>query len=171
MALIRDQRKEGFDMLYANYADALYGVILKSVQDTAQAEDLMQEVFIKIWRSIDKYDPARSRLYTWMIRIARNACIDHLRSPGNKNLRNTREKTEDIQHLPCLKDREIDYGLMDVIGRMEPKYRDVIHTIFYHNYSHAEAAEVLGLPLGTLKTRVRMALLMLRSSLQPLPYE
>lgn len=171
VALIKSQRKEGFDLLYANYADAFYNVILRSVKDAALSEDIMQEVFVKIWRNIDKYDPDRARLYTWMIRIVRNACVDHLRSPGHRQQQNVQEQADDVHHLAALKDREIDYGLMDVIARLEPKYRDVINTVFYHNYSHAEAAEVLGLPLGTLKSRVRMALLMLKSSLQPTLHE
>ncbi|MBS1595254.1 MAG: sigma-70 family RNA polymerase sigma factor [Bacteroidetes bacterium] len=164
--LIKRQRKEGYDLLYNLYANAIYTVICRSVTDTAVAEDLLQEVFVKIWRNIDKYDSDKGRLYTWLVRLTRNVCIDHLRSCEHRNAQATRENTDDIREMADKKDREIDYGMMAVIARMEPKYREVIDMVFYHNYSHIEAAEVLGLPLGTLKSRVRMALIMLKSSLQ-----
>ncbi len=165
VSLIQSQRKEGFDLLYSNYSSAFYTVILRSITDPAVAEDKLQEAFVKIWRNIDKYDPEKGRLYTWMIRIVRNVCVDHLRSPDHKQQQATQEKVDNILTIPALKDREVDYGLMSLIGRLEPKYKEVIDMVFYHNYSHAEAAEVLGLPLGTVKTRVRMALIMLKSSL------
>ncbi|MBS1685816.1 MAG: sigma-70 family RNA polymerase sigma factor [Bacteroidetes bacterium] len=166
ITLVKSHSKEGFDLLYSSYAPAFYAVIFRTVKESALAEDLLQEVFVKIWRNIDKYDPGKSKLFTWMIRIAKNAAIDHMRTAAHKNLQATQDKVEDLEEMLKHKDREVDYGLLSVIERMEPKYKEAISTVFYDNYSHAEAADVLGLPLGTLKSRIRTALVMLRASLQ-----
>ena len=165
VTLIKSQTKEGFDILYENYSSSFYGVIVKTITDPVIAEDILQEVFVKIWRNIDKYDADKARLFTWMLRITRNSCIDYMRSPECRNQRGTLGIENETYDMP-VRTREVDYGLMSIVARMEPKYREVIDTVFYNSYSHSEAAELLGLPLGTLKSRARTALLILKSSLQ-----
>ena len=171
ITLMKAQSKEGFDVLYTNDSNAFYAIILRNIKDPLIAEDLLQEAFIKIWRNIEKYDPAKARLFTWMICIVRNSCIDYLRSPGHRAHQSVKDEPDDTNAVSQTRDREVDYGLLAVVDRMEPKYRDVIHTIFYHSYTHGEAAEALGIPLGTLKSRVKTALVMLKSSLLLSVYE
>lgn len=164
--LIREESKEGFDKLYDNYSSTFYGVICRSVADKIVAEDLLQEVFVKIWKNINKYDSRKGRLYTWMLQITRNTCIDYVRSSEHKNNQRITSNEEDAHHLPAVKTEEMDLGLKELVRKLEPKHREVIDKIFFGCYTYDEAAKQLDIPLGTLKTRARNALLILRSSLQ-----
>src|SRR6186997_886444 len=78
--LLKQRTQTAFSYLYDNYSPALYGVIVSIVQDRELANDVLQEVFIKVWRQIDQYNPEKGKLYTWLINICRNASIDTLRS-------------------------------------------------------------------------------------------
>jgi len=164
--LIKSQTKEGFEKLYDNYSATFYGVICRTVADKSIAEDLLQEVFVKIWRNIDKYDTGKGKLYTWMLQITRNTCLDYLRSPQYKNKQHTGPNEKDVKNVPEMRTEEVDLGLKTLIKNLDPKYKEVIDTIFFDSYTHKEAAKQLGIPLGTLKTRARSALLILRTSLQ-----
>src|SRR3569833_137601 len=84
VSLLQLKNREAFSLLYDSYSEAIYGVICRMVTDKAAAEDLLQDVFVKIWRKIESYDAARGTLFTWMINIARNICIDYLRSKQYK---------------------------------------------------------------------------------------
>ena len=79
LELLRRQDRKAFNYLYDNYSDALYGVILKVVRTEETAQDLLQEIFVKIWKNIAQYDSSKGRLFTWMLNIARNTSIDYLR--------------------------------------------------------------------------------------------
>src|SRR5476649_2115117 len=80
--LLKQQSREAFNYLYKQYSAVLYGVVNKVVYDEQTAQDVLQDVFVKIWTNIDQYDAKKGRIYTWMINIARNAAIDKLRSKG-----------------------------------------------------------------------------------------
>ena len=87
LLLKKDDRS--FTLLYDNYSKSLYGVIFTLIKDREEAEDVLQEVFVKIWKNIDSYNESKGRLYTWMLNIARNTSIDKLRSKGfNNNQKN-----------------------------------------------------------------------------------
>ena len=77
--MLRLQDRKAFSYLYDNYSDALYGVVLKLVRTEETAQDLLQEIFVKIWKNIAQYDVGKGRLFTWMLNIARNTSIDYLR--------------------------------------------------------------------------------------------
>src|SRR5258705_3632734 len=96
VALLKERLQSAFNYLYDNYSGALYGVIVSIIQDKELSNDVLQEVFIKIWRQIEQYDPAKGRLFTWMINICRNASIDTLRSKGYHEQKQNRELTESV---------------------------------------------------------------------------
>src|SRR5688572_5036807 len=91
---LRQQSEKAFDYLYENYSSALYTVILTIVKEPQSAADVLQEVFIKIWRQIGLYDDTKGRLFTWMMRISRNAAIDIIRSKDFKNNNQNLELSE-----------------------------------------------------------------------------
>jgi RNA polymerase sigma-70 factor (ECF subfamily) len=80
--MLKSKSERGFDLLYDKYSGALYSILMKIVRRTDVADDLLQDVFLKIWKYIDGFDPARGTLFTWMLNIARNHAIDYLRSSG-----------------------------------------------------------------------------------------
>jgi RNA polymerase sigma factor (sigma-70 family) len=151
--------------LYDMYSGALLGVISRIIQQQEVAEDLLQETFIKIWNSADSYDSSKGRLFTWMINLARNLSIDKLRS---KDFRNS-NKNQDIENNVDFIDsqRKITFnadtlGLRDMVNALKPEFNDVLNMVYFKGYTHVEAAEELNLPLGTVKTRIRMAIMELR---------
>lgn len=151
--------------LYDMYSGALMGVISRIIPQTEVAEDLLQETFIKIWNSGDGYDPEKGRLFTWIMNIARNQAIDKVRS---KDFRNT-GKNQDIENNVDFIDAQNEvsfnadtFGIKDMVSGLKPEFNTVLDMVYFKGYTHVEAAEELGLPLGTIKTRVRMAIMELR---------
>src|SRR4249919_3932947 len=94
--LLKQRTQNSFNYLYDNYSGALYNVILSILQDKELSNDVLQEVFIKIWRQIDQYDPEKGRLFTWLVNISRNASIDTLRSKSYHLQQQNRELTENV---------------------------------------------------------------------------
>lgn len=151
--------------LYDMYSGALLGVISRIIPQIEVAEDILQETFIKIWNSADSYDSTKGRLFTWMMNIARNLSIDKLRSKDFKNS----EKNQDIENNVDFIDaqKKVTFnadllGLKELVTALKPEYNDVVQMIYFKGYTHVEAAEELNLPLGTVKTRIRKAILELR---------
>ena len=151
--------------LYDMYSAALLGVISRIVQPIELAEDLLQETFIKIWNSGESYDSSKGRLFTWMMNIARNLAIDKLRSKDFKNS----NKNQDIENNVDFIDQQkkVSYnadtlGLKEMVTTLKPDFKNVLDMVYFKGYTHVETAEELNLPLGTVKTRVRMAILELR---------
>ncbi|MET3115242.1 RNA polymerase sigma factor (sigma-70 family) [Pedobacter sp. CG_S7] len=151
--------------LYNMYSGALFGVISRIIHQTGVAEDLLQETFIKIWNSAESYDSSKGRLFTWMMNIARNLSIDKLRSKDFKNS----NKNQDIENNVVLIDaqREVTFnadllGLKELVTSLKPELNNILNMVYFNGYTHVEAAEELNIPLGTVKTRIRMAIMELR---------
>ena len=153
--------------LYDMYSGALLGVISRIVIQTEVAEDLLQETFVKIWNSAASYDSSKGRLFTWMMNVARNLSIDKLRSKDFKNS----VKNQDIENNVDFIDEQKrvtfnadTLGLKELVTQLKPEFKDVLNMIYFKGYTHVETAEELNLPLGTVKTRIRMAILELRKN-------
>ena len=167
IGLIKERSSEGFNLLYKNYSDALYGVINRIVLNTASAEDLLQDTFVKIWKNIDSYNECKGTFFTWMLNIARHTSIDHLRTKQYKNQKNT--GSDEILVYDTSNNKtaaNIDViGLRSTVDKMEDKYKEVINIIYFYGYTYEETAKILDLPVGTVKTRARKALSLLRNTL------
>ncbi len=161
------KRKDTIAMqfLYNNYAASLLGVIARVVQHTEVAEDILQETFVKIWNAGQSYDQTKGRLFTWMMNIARNLAIDKLRSKEFKNTNKNQDIENNVNFVEEQKkvifNPEV-LGLKDMVSNLKPEFKNVLEMVYFKGYTHVEAAEELNLPLGTVKTRVRMAIIELR---------
>lgn len=169
--LVKSKSEKDFCIFYDKYSCALFGILFKIVRRNDVAEDLLQEVFVKIWRSIDSFDPSRGSLFTWMLNIARNQAIDYLRSNSFKMQR------MNIGIDSCLhfENKGIDaIGACDLefddvknkIMLLETKYAAVIDLIFFYGWTHGQTAKLLNLPIGTVKTRARKGIGMLKAIYQ-----
>ena len=162
--LIRLRSREGFDLLYREYAHVIYGMSIRLVQDESIAEDIVQETFVKAWKNIDQFSANRASFTTWILNIARYTAIDYLRSKQYKQRQ--RNLTLDNSELPANKSSmgvdADNIGLKNMVAKMEPKYREVIDLIYFSGYTQEEAANILQIPVGTVKTRTRFALGQLR---------
>jgi len=150
-----------FSYLYDNYAPALNGIIFKIVNNRQCSEDVLQEVFIKIWEGIHTYDSSKGRLFTWMHSLAVNKSIDFIRSRGFKNQRKTL-----FSNYNTSADIGVHYrhDIFDAIGinrkvaKLKPVSLKLINMAYYEGLSHSEISEQLSMPLGTVKTRMRTAI-------------
>ena len=140
-------------------------MILQLVPDPETARDVLQEVFMTVWQQIEKYDEKKGRLFTWLFRITRNTAINKLRSKTYKS--QLKNETLDIyvnstESNHPLTDRVNLIGLREQVHRLRKEYTDVIELSFYNGLTQEEVAKTLNIPLGTVKTRLRSALLELR---------
>ena len=169
VSLLKSRDQKAFNYLYDNYSGALYSIILQVLNDTELANDVLQEVFINIWRKIEIYDPAKGRLFTWMLNIARNASIDTLRSKGFQNTQKNQSLPEyvDLNKPGQTTELNIDnIGLKKLLEKLRDEYRVLIDLAYFKGYTHEEIAELEKIPLGTVKTRIRNALIQLRGYLK-----
>jgi len=167
VTLLKKRLQSAFNYLYDNYSGALYGVILSIVQDKELANDVLQEVFIKIWRQIDQYDAEKGRLFTWMINISRNASIDTLRSKNYHNQKQNRELTENVYSAAGTINMETDrIGLRKLITGLKEEHKVLVELAYFEGYTQDEISKLLKIPLGTVKTRLRTALVQLRDLLK-----
>ncbi len=154
--------------LYDHYSSALFGVIARIVRSENIAEEVLQDVFVKIWDRIGSYDPSKGRLFTWMMNIARNQAIDKTRSKEISK----EKKTAGIENSVSKIDRE-DFveqqiegiGLRDVLKTLPAEQKFVVEGLYFKGYSQSEFSEEFNIPLGTVKTRLRLAMQSLRTTL------
>jgi RNA polymerase sigma-70 factor (ECF subfamily) len=154
--------QQAFQWLYDQYSPALYGVVLRIVRDDDQAQDLLQDIFVKIWKNLESYDATKGRLFTWMLNVSRNTAIDALRSrktqPSNE-IRTDEDSVHIVDRQHNTEQPNPDHiGLQDVVKQLRPDRKELIDLVYFGGYTHEEAAEELNLPLGTVKTRIRAAL-------------
>lgn len=162
--LLKQRDQTAYSYLYDNYSAALLSVIHNIVAEVELANDVLQEVFIKIWRQIESYDDTKGRLFTWMLNISRNASIDTVRSKGYQNSQQNQELTEVKQEAAGSTQLPIDQiGLRKVVHQLKEEYRVLVELAYFQGYTQDEIANMLGIPLGTVKTRLRNALIQLRT--------
>jgi len=166
IAMLRGKDEKAFNYLYDNYSAALYGVIFKVLNQEELANDLLQEVFVKIWKNIDQYDSSKGRLYTWMLNIARNLAIDMLRSKRFQQDQKTSdiEKTVSVNDSRSSSSHNIDtLGLQKSVLNLKPELRILIDLAYFQGFTQEEISKTLNIPLGTVKTRMRNAILELKT--------
>jgi RNA polymerase sigma-70 factor (ECF subfamily) len=163
---LKAKNKDALSYLYDHYSAALYGVVLRILKNEDLAEEVLQDVFLKIWNRIDSYNPEKGRLFTWMLNLTRNQAIDKTRSKEISQ----GKKTDDIDNLVGSVDREnsselfVDsIGLKDVLNKLPEEQKFVVEFLYLKGYTQSELAEEYNIPLGTVKTRLRMAMIALRS--------
>ena len=165
MLLLKQQSESAFSYLYQNYANVLYGVIRKVIFDEQTAQDVLQDVFVKIWNNIAQYDSGKGRIYTWMINIARNASIDKLRSRGEvmkAKIQTGEDVVSNIGKGMKTEQATDTIGLRQMVGDLKPEYRAIVELAYFNGYTMDEIAKTLDIPLGTVKTRMRHAIQLLR---------
>ncbi len=161
--LLLQRETSGMSVLYDKYSGALFGTIVRVVRSQEIAEEVLQDTFTKVWRNIESYDTSKGRLFTWLINIARNSAIDATRQKDfkrqNQSLDNV-VNTIDTQKSSSLNPETID--MRQLAEKLPKEYKDLIDLIYFQGFTQSEAAEALDIPLGTVKTRVRTAMVRLR---------
>jgi RNA polymerase sigma-70 factor, ECF subfamily len=163
IARIRAGEQDAMSELYDRYSSVVYGVALRVLQDAAAAEDVLQDIFLQLWRKPDAFDSSRGSLAAWLAVIARHRAIDRLRKrkpetdieevviAGDTDLRDEAERTLVIEKVRAM------------LGEMNADQRKALEMAYFQGLTHVEIAEKTGQPLGTIKTRIRSGLQALRA--------
>lgn len=152
--------------LYDATNHLVYGMALRILGNPADAEEVTLDIYTQVWRAASNFDEQRGSVLAWLMTMARTRSIDRLRSVSNRSRREEplTESPESTAALPCGQPgvaREVQTAL----NALAPEQREAIELSYWYGYSHAELAGKLGQPLGTVKTRIRLGMMKLRSQL------
>jgi RNA polymerase sigma factor (sigma-70 family) len=163
---LKNKDENALSYLYDNYAGALNAVIFNIVKDATLTEDILQESFLKIWNNIGQYDESKGRLFTWMRTLVHNLSLDKLKS---KEFKKQTKIVADEAMVTNVADTQWgtnwhmkNYELKEKINNLEEKFRLLIDLSYFQGYTQEQIATSLNIPLGTVKTRIRSAILELR---------
>jgi len=156
---IKNGDSGAFSELYDAYSPSIYGVVLSIVKSEAAAEDIVQDVFVKVWKSIASYSSKKGTIFTWILNIARNASIDYLRKNKKMTPVENQILSSNVDMSPAsATEQRIDHiGLRQFVEKLDPEYREVIEYLYFQGYTQQEMSDELDMALGTVKTRSRKA--------------
>ena len=160
--------QQAMSELYDRFSAALLGIIMKVITDQATAEDVLQETMIKIWNNIGSFDSAKGRLFTWMINIARNQSIDKTRSKGFKQQSKNSSVEDSVYLNESIPAAGASADTMDVknwLLHLPEENRQLMRLAYFMGYTQEEISKELNMPLGTVKTKIRNSLILLRKKL------
>ena len=161
-----------FEDLYERHSRMVYGLVLRIVQQASTAEEVVQDIFLQLWRNASQYDNSRGPFLPWLLTMARNRALDHLRLKSERQ-RRREEQTEELPPVVAAPDYE---GGLDekrratrvrqLIAALQPQQKRAIELAYFEGLSHSEIAAKLQEPLGTVKSWIRNGLLKLKEGLQ-----
>jgi len=163
-----------FAALYDRYAPQALGLLCRMLRRRAEAEELLQEVFLQVWRDADRYQPGGASPRGWILMIARSRAIDRLRSSGARERREA-AVVENDPPMPAsagpsgperIEERERRKLVGAALAALPADQRQAIECAFFQGFTHREAAEHLGVPLGTVKSRILLGMRKLREALE-----
>lgn len=169
IAGLRARDRKTTEILYEKYSRALFGVISRIISDQDIAEEVFHDAFIKITRKIDQYEESKGRLYTWMANICRNAAIDKLRSKEISQTTKTNTLDDFVFGLESdsgTLEQVEGIGVRELVEQLNEDQRFIIEYIYFQGYTHSEISEEFEIPLGTVKSRVRAAIQVLKKNLE-----
>ena len=171
VTLLRERPAAGIAALYDRYGRLVFSLALRIVGDRGAAEEITQDVFLRSWRSLDRYQPSQGSLVSWLLSIAHNRAIDELRSRRGKNAR--REISDEALQPQAAIDAGFDDALLrgevqQALAELPAAQREVIELVFWGGLTRREIVDRLELPLGTVHTRLRLGMDKLRGTLRRL---
>jgi len=176
MAQVQNGDKQALRKLYDRFNKILFGMIYKILRNKEESEDLLQEIFVKIWNKADQFDPSRGSAYSFIATLARNRAIDRTRSRAFKNRRkddyviNDDEysfnlSTENPNPEEKIEITERAVGVRKALAQLNEKERQVLYISYFEGLSQTEIADKIDIPLGTVKYRMRQGMIKLREML------
>ena len=162
--------EQAFEALYDAVVGPVYGVVLRVLRDPAQSEEVTQEVMVEIWKQAPRYDAARGSARGWVLTVAHRRAVDRVRSAQASTDREDRVAARDVDRAFDVVSEEVEHRLeaeqvrrsLDVLTALQ---RESVELAYYGGYTHRQVSEILGIPLGTVKTRLRDGLIRLRDEM------
>jgi RNA polymerase sigma-70 factor, ECF subfamily len=172
MPLVGRKDPEAFEVLYDRHGGAAYSLAYRIVGNPAAAEEVTQEAFISVWRSGARFDASRGSVRSWLLSVVRNRAIDFLRSKAGKAPKLDFDDESALEQRPAAERteeealrRETAVEVRGAIGNLPGEQAKVIELAYFGGFSHSEIARILGLPMGTVKGRMRLGLEKIRGEL------
>ena len=163
---------DAFEQLYDRHSRIVYALVLRIVQQASTAEEVVQDVFLQLWRNASRYDARRGPFVPWLMAVARNRALDHLRLKSERQ-RRREDQTEELppvidfpQFEKALDEKRRAERVRAVMGSLNPQQKKAIELAYFEGLSHTEIAETLKEPLGTVKSWIRNGLLRLKEGLR-----
>jgi RNA polymerase sigma-70 factor (ECF subfamily) len=161
-----------FEQLYNRHSRIVYSLVLRILQQAGTAEEVVQDVFLQLWRNAARYDVTRGPFVPWLLTLARNRALDHLRLKSERQ-RRREDQTEELPSVTVapeyekhLDEKRRAERVRALLGVLSPQQRRAIELAYFQGLSHTEIAETLKEPLGTVKSWIRNGLLRLKEGLQ-----
>ncbi len=166
ISAIRSGNQDAMAQLYDRYSSVVYSVALRVLGETSAAEDVLQEIFMQLWRNPGSFDSGRGNLAPWLAVITRNRAVDMLRKRRPQT-----EMTETVVSVEPDMAGDADRGrtvekVRAVLKEMPAQQRSALEMAYFEGYSHSEISKKTGEPLGTIKTRIRTGLILLRKAVE-----
>ena len=172
---IRDRDRMALEALHARYSGAVYGLAMRMLRDAGAAEEVAQDTFFNIWRRAGSYAAPRGSVTAWLFGIARNRAIDELRKrrraadrfQNGVDLANKPAETRDSDPAEYAAVMHESRRVREALDELRPEQRQVVALAYFAGMTHTQISQELGQPLGTVKTRMRLAIKKLRRALEP----
>jgi len=176
MEAVRGKDSAAFSTLYDRYNQAIYSLCLRALRDPGEAEDLLIDIFYEMWDRADRYDPSRSSPTSYVMGVARSRVVDRLRSLKSRRRISAGSATDSLEAVPDASPSAASPGEAIELGErrmrivlamqtLSPAQRQALEMAFFDSMTHSEVAEALKEPVGTIKSRIRQALIQLRKTL------
>ena len=159
---VKSGNTTAFSEVYDRYSGALNGVIMRLIGEQEIANDVLQDSFVKIWKNIESYDKTKGSFYTWMLNIARNTSIDYLRKTKRELKSEIQDWDASVGNQGAVVQNTNAIGLAKLVENLVPEQQIIIDYLYFKGYTQQEVSDELELPLGTVKTRTRLAMRELR---------
>jgi len=166
ISLMLNKNEQGMKALYANYSNSIFGIITRTTKNKELAEEVLQTTMLKAWNKIDTYRNDKSSLYTWLATIARNSALDKVRLKSYSNQNKTDSLDSTVYDYGSVNMSQSEMDVKKLINGLDEKYSVLLKLVYLEGFSQKDAAEKLEIPLGTVKTRLRGALDILRKDLK-----
>lgn len=162
--------EQAFEALYDAVSGPVHGVVLRVLRDPAQSEEVTQEVMVEVWKQAPRYDAARGSARGWILTVAHRRAVDRVRSAQASTDREDKVAARDVDRAFDVVSEEVEHRLeaeqvrrsLDVLTDLQ---RESVELAYYGGYTHRQVSEILGIPLGTVKTRLRDGLIRLRDEM------
>ena len=166
---LKEKNNAAYHQLYKHYKGSLFSIISNIIPETEVAEDVLQETFITVWKNIDKYDSGKGRLFTWLLNLARNTAINKLHSKNYRNSLKNDDITNFVNDGETMAAKEMNInqiGLRQEVRKLKEDQKNVLELFYFNGFTQEEISKALKIPLGTVKTRLRMAIIELRKHIR-----
>lgn len=165
-----------FRTLFARYGNLVYSTTYRVLRDPHLAEDMVQEIFLRLWRKPESYTPSRGRFATWLTSVSRNRAVDEVRSRNRRYRHETASPEQREREVPAPDTEDPAFSaeladqrriILTALSNLPDEQRKTIELAYFGGFTQQEIAEMLDQPLGTVKTRIRLGMQKLRSALTP----